>query len=281
MPPPAAFTLGTQVGVPSGTVLTDVSGGSVLVGTADGTESLTLTHPVTGAQSVRTVSVWRRKRWTSTPVFKPASGATWLFDECEFDVELDNWCAEVDDTNSTSDIMQPLAVFRRCTFEGNSSTSRALLAGFSWVLNCHLHGTEDAWGGAYYSVAVGSNFIPTEDGGFDPHQDGVQIAGIGQCVLYHCFCSAGSDPIANSAVRLGTDFSRIENVGIYYSTLDHGGWTLQVRGERLGLGVDALSVVGCRWVDNNGFGPCDFEGVTNLTWIDNAYHGGAAIPSPV
>lgn len=280
--PLAPFTLGTQVGVPTGTSLTTTSGGNVLVGTADATETLTLTHPITGVQEVReSVPVWRRRRWTSTPVFTPASGATWLFDECEFDVPLDNWCAEVVDTNATNNIMQPLCVFRRCTFDGNSSTGRALLAGYTWVIDSHLANCEDGMQGGYYSVVIGSNLIAGDDGQADPHSDGFQCAGIGRTVLYRSWCSAGTGPGASQAIRFGTEFSAVTDVKIYYCGIDRGGWSLQFRGDAgAGAGITDVTVVGCRWQDNAGFGPVDTENTTGFTWVDNKYADGTVINSP-
>ncbi len=275
--PTGPFSVGSEVGVPTGTSLTSTSG----LPAADATETLTLTHPLTGATVDRTVSVWRRRRWATTMVATPPSGATYLFDECEFSVTSDNWTAEIVDTNATLDLMAPQAVFRRCTFDGNSSCGRSLLASFVWVIDCHVADSEDAWGGAAYSVATGTNFVAGDDGQFDPHADGVQNAGLGHTVLYHCWCSAGVEAGASQAVRFGTEFSAVENVRVYYCGLDRGGWTLQFRGDAgAGAGITDVHVVGCRWTPTSGFGPKDFEETTGVTWTDNALMDGTPITYP-
>lgn len=275
--PTGPYAVGTAVGVPTGTTLTATSG----LPAADAVETYTITHPVTGASSVLTVSVWRNRHWTSTLTATPPLGATYLFENCLFENTLDNWCVEVGDANYTPNQMVPLAVFDRCTFDGNDSCGRALLAGCTWVIDCHLTGAEDAWGGGYHSVAIRSNFIPTNDGGIDPHQDGIQIAGIGDFTGWQCWMTAGTDPAANSGFRAGTDFSAIANVGLYYCTLSRGGYSLQVRGDAGGRGVTGFRAVGCRWVPDAGFGPVDFEQATIAEWVDNAYTNGTPIPNPV
>jgi hypothetical protein len=282
--PSAAFTAGSQVGVPTGTSLTPTVG----LPAADATEQLVLVHPMTGQVAVRTVSVWRRRSWTGSQFqITPPSGATYLFDECSFENTADNLVVDVIDTNYTPDQMVPLAVFRRCQLDGNDSCGRAMTAGCVWLIGCHLTGTEDAWGGAYHSVAIESNFLPTTDGGVDPHQDGVQVAGIGDLTMFRCFTSAGTDPASNSAVRLGTDFSAIANVELVACTFDRGGYSLQVRGDAGNRGVTALTVQDCRWTGSSpkglaGFGATDFEQVTGVTWTNNRFLGdNAVVPSPV
>lgn len=281
--PTAAFTVGTQVGVPTGTSLTNTSG----LPAADSSETYVITHPITGASSSRSVSVWSNRRWTSTLTVTPGSGATYLFRNCQFENTSDNWCVEVVDTNGTNDLMQPLVVFDHCTFTGNDTTGKCLLAGYTWIVSCDLSHAEDAWSGLYWSVAKDSNFVASTDGGLDPHQDGLQCAGIGQCVVYHCWCSAGTDSGANSALRLGTEFSAVTGVFIHYCGLDDGGYTLQCRGDSGAGNIGTLSVVGCRWTGsapngNAAFGPADFVEVDGpLTWSDNKFIGdGSSIASP-
>lgn len=281
--PLAPYSLGSQVGVPTGTTLTP----SVSLGSPDAVESLTLTHPITGAvANLTNVQVWRNRSWSSTVTATPASGVTYLFDGCRFENTADNFCVDIVDTNFTPDPMLPLAVFRDCDFDGNDSCGRCLVGGCLWLIRCHLTGTEDAWGGGYYSVAMNSNFIPTDDGGVDPHQDGVQVAGIGSLAMYRCWTSAGDDPIANSAVRLGTDFSAIANVHLKECTFDRGGYSLQVRGDAGDRGVTNLTVEDCRWTGSSpkglaGFGPTDFEQVTGVTWSGNKFLGDdAVVPQP-
>jgi hypothetical protein len=280
--PAAAYLLGSQVGVPTGTTLTPTVG----LPAADASENYLLTHPVGGATADRPVSVWENRSWSSTLTVTPPAGETYLFRNCQFENTADNWCVEIVDTNYTPDQMVPLAIFDRCTFDGNDTCGRALLAGCVWLVDCHLTGAEDAWGGGYYSVAIGTNYIPTTDGGFDPHQDGVQLAGIGDMTMYRCFASGGTDPASNAGLRLGTDFSAIANVELIETTFDGGGWSLQVRGDPGDRGVTALTVAGCRWTGSApkgaaGFGPVDFEQVTGVTWTDNRFLGDdVEIPVP-
>lgn len=280
--PTSAFTLGTQVGVPTGTTLTNVSGGTVNIGTADGTETLTLTHPITGATADRSVKVWRRKRWTSTPTFAPPVGTTWFFDECEFSVSLDNFvCIIDDDVNGTNDLMQPLCVFRRCTFDGNDTCARAFLGGYSWLIECDLNGAADGWGGGYWSVGIGNNIVAATNGDPEAHSDGFQNAGIGHTVLYHNWISAGTGPGASQAVRFGTEFSTVDDIDIYYCGIDRGGWSMQIRSNTF-PNITDVSVVGCRWTLTSGFGPTDFgDDTTVTTWIDNKLVDGTVVPNPV
>lgn len=280
--PTSAFTLGTQVGVPTGTSLTPTSG----LPAADATESLTITHPISGASALLTgVSVWRRRKWTATITPTPAGGATYLFDECEFEVGSDNWCVEVGEANGTLDQMLPLAVFRRCTFNGLDTTGRALLGPFTWLLDCHLGNAEDGWQGAIYSVGIGSNILPTTDGQADPHQDGVQITGLGHLTLYRCWIDADVAG-ATSAVRLGTEFSAVANVHVHYCGMTGGSYTMQSRGDAGAGDITGVSVVGCRLAGSapNGTavnGPTDFVETTVSAWSDNKFIGdGSTISNP-
>lgn len=273
--PTGPYTLGVEVGVPTGTSLTSTSG----LPAADATESLTLTHPVSGAEVELTVQVWRRRRWTSTITPTPAAGQTFLFDECEFAVAADNWCVEVGETNGVLDQMQPLVVFRRCTFDGSDTTGRALLGPFTWLIGCHLSGAEDGWQGAIYSVGIGCNILPTTDGQADPHQDGVQITGLGHMTLYRCWIDADVAG-ATAAVRLGTEFSAVAAVQVHYCGLDGGSYTMQSRGDAGSGDISGVSVVGCRWGDAAVNGPTDFVETTVAEWSDNAYIGGGVINSP-
>jgi hypothetical protein len=53
--PTGPLTLGTEVGVPTGTTLTDRS----TLGSPTASETFTITHPVTEVSAELTVSVWR------------------------------------------------------------------------------------------------------------------------------------------------------------------------------------------------------------------------------
>lgn len=275
--PTEPFILGTEVGVPTGASLTATSG----LPAADATEDLVLTHPVTGAQATRSCSVWRRRRWTTVPTVNPPSGQTYLFDECEWDVPLTSWCVEVDQANGTNDQMQPLAVFRRCQFDGNDDSANALAASFTWVIDCHITGASDGWKGASYSVATGSNIIAgTDVNNPDPHSDGVQCTGTGQSTLYRCWTSAGPSAGANSAIRYGTEDGAIDNVQLYYCAIDDGGYALAVRGDAGAGDITGVEVVGCRWTTTALVGPTDFEQTTVELWTNNKFFDGTVINNP-
>lgn len=277
--PTGPFTLGTQVGVPTGASLTASSG----LGANDGSESLTITHPVSGATANLTVTVYRRRRWTATPSANPGLGATFLFDECEFAVASDNFCFDNDTaTNARNDLMAPLVVFRRCSFNGSNLTGKAIVGGYLWLDRCDLRGCEDGLAGAYWSVVKGSNIVAATDGLPDPHSDGVQIAAIGQSVFYNNWLSGGTDPAsANAPLRLGTEFSAVTNVDIRYNGFAGVAHGLQVRGDAGAGDISNVTVIGNRWVNEQLYGPTDFAETTAVTWSDNAFFGGASIPNPV
>lgn len=275
--PSAPYVLGVQVGVPTGTVLTPTTG----IPTPDATEDITITHPVSDETVIITgCKVFRHRSWSATCNPHPLSGETYYFDECEFENTLDNFCVDLNDEFGRLDQMDPQLIFNRCSFNGNGTTGRSLNAAFSWVIQCDMRGTEDGWGGAVYSVGIASNIVADTDGGVDPHPDGVQISGAQDSTFSACWLSAGADPGANSAYRAGTDFSAISNVQLYDCALNNGGYNLQVRGDPGARGVVGVEVVRCVF-DGSGFGPADFEDVTDVTWTDNTDPEGNPIPSPV
>jgi hypothetical protein len=277
--PAGPFTLGVEVGVPTGTTLTASSG----LGVNDGTEEITLTDPLTGEESTFEVTVYRRRRWTSTINPAPGAGVAFLFDECEFDVASDNFCVDGEgaDPNAQDDRMLPSLIFRRCSFDGNNTTGKCLVSGYAWLEECDLRNTEDAWSGLYWSTAIRSNFICTTDGGPDPHSDGLQSAGIGEFLVWNCWADSGDDSASSNApVRVGTEFSAVNNVGVYYTGLAGTQHGLQFRGDAGAGDIAGVQIIGNRWVDEQIYGPVDFEDVTDLTWENNAFFGGEVIPSP-
>jgi hypothetical protein len=280
--PEAAYTVGTEVGVPTGTVLTATSG----LPAADASETFTITHPVTAATADLSVSVWQNRSWSSMlelgGFLGPIAGNTYLFRNCLFSSTADFRALEVLDSAATPGTqMSPLVILKHCTVTGNDALARALVAGAVWLEDCHVTGAEDAWGGGYWSVAIRSNFIATTDGSeVDPHQDGFQMAGVGLFTGFQCWFDAGPDPITNSAFRAGTDFSPIDDVGLYYSTFARGGYNVQLRGDAGGRGITDVRFVGCRWLPGAGFGPVDAVDVEITEWSDNAYLGGAEIENP-
>jgi hypothetical protein len=274
--PLQAFTLGTEVGVPTGTSLTPTTG----IPGFDATESLTLTHPISGATTTVTASVFRRRSWTTKIQPTPTAGSTWLFDQCEFNVASDFQCVDLIDTNGVNNQMAPIAVFRQCTFNGDNITNRGGNIGFAWMDRCDVRNCVDAVGGLYYSVIMNSNFI---GGGtsVDDHADGLQCAGIGKTTLYHNWISSGTGPGQSSAMLFKNDFSAIDDVKVYYCGLDRGGWCMQFRGDGPASGdVTNVDVRYCRWQNNHGFGPVDFAEATVTGWVDNALTNGTVISNP-
>lgn len=273
--PTGPFVLGVEVGVPNGTSLTATSG----LPAADATESYTLTHPVTGQTSTFSVSVWRRRRWTSTLSFTPPSGAHYLFDECEFDVSNSNWVVDMNDTNASQDPMDPLAIFRRCTFDGNDTCSGCLVGGNAWLTGCDLQHTEDGWAGWLWGGIVDCNIICTTDGELDPHSDCVQVNGFGKSTAYHCWLDAGTNAaFANAAVRIGTEFSAVDNVKVYYCGMKTAGSsTLQCRGDSGSGDITNVDFEHNRWTRDGTSDPADFAETTGITWVDNAFFDGEVI----
>lgn len=280
--PLTPYTLGTEVGVPTGTTLTPTVG----LPAADDTGTFTIIHPVTLVSAERTVSIWRNRSWSATLTVTPPLGATYLFENCYFENASDNWCVEVDETNSTLDVMVPLAIFNRCQFNGTDTCARATLAPFAWMYDCHIGNGEDAWGGAVYAVGIRCNIIAATDGQIDPHSDGIQISGAGRTTMYQCYISAGEEPDANSAFRAGTEFSAVVDVWLYYCGFDRGGDTVQLRGDAGAGDITGVQVVGCRWTGLPPKGLAGFNAAfaaetTIDIWTDNAFSDGTPIVSPV
>jgi hypothetical protein len=274
--PTAAFTRGTQVGVPTGTTLTSRSA----LGSPTSSETFTITHPVTAASVELTVSVWRHIRFTDTITPGPGAGVTYLFDECSFE-GIGNWCVEVDGTNGTTNVMQPLVVFNACNFDGGGvgTTDKCLIGGHCWVIDSDMRGAEDGWAGWYYCVGMGSNFV-AYGATIDLHSDGVQCLDIGRATFYHSWISAGTGPGASQAFRVGTEAGAAQDIGVHYCGIDRGGYAMQLRGDAGAGDITNVQVVGCRWTREHAFGPIDVVQTTGLTWTDNSFFDGESIPSP-
>lgn len=277
--PTAAYTLGTQVGPPTGTTLTTTAAG---LGPADATETITLTHPVSGVTSTLTVQVWRRRKFTGAPTAVAPAGGHYLFDECEFNVANSTWALDLDPGAGQPNQMQPAYVLRRCALYGNDTTQRVLSGHNVWLIDCHVTGGSDAWQGAAWSVVQGCNIMATTDTrDADPHSDGMQMTDTGGVTLHRCWMSAGPTAGANAAVRVGTEFGAVSGVEVYYCGLDRGGYTAQFDGSKAGGVITGVKFKGNRWTDGTSFyGPVDFVNTTITEWVDNAYFGGAAIPQP-
>jgi hypothetical protein len=279
--PLSAFTLGTVVGVPTGTTLTASTG----LGANDGEESVTVTDPITGQQNTFTATVFRNRRWASTINPNIGPGGALLFENCEFDVASDNFCVDAEnvDANGRPDYLHPAIVFRNCSFDGSSTTGKCLVGGYLWLEDCDLRNTEDGWSGLYWSTAIRSNLICTTDGGPDPHSDGLQSAGIGRFRIYNCWCDSGADPASSNApIRVGTEFSAVTAVDIRYCGLAGSQHGLQMRGDAGAGDITGVTVIGCRWTDFPIYGETDFQEVIGpVTWIDNLDANGDPIPNPV
>ena len=278
--PLSPYVVGSQVGVPAGASLT----ASIGLGTDDGTSSIVLVHPVTKSRTTRTVTrYFYRRRWTATINPVVPSGETWVFDECEFDVASDFFCVDVADVNGTSDIMQPLIVFRRCTFDGNDTTGKNIVGGFFWVDRCHLSNASDGVAGMYYTVINMTNIVCTTNGGPDPHSDATQCAGIGRSVLYRSWLDAGRESAAaNAPVRVGVEFSPVVDYSVYYCGLAGTQHGMQMRGDSSPDNgtISGVKVVGCRWVNEQVYGPTDFFDTTIDLWSDNTFMNGTTISNP-
>jgi len=285
--PAAAFTLGTQVGVPTGTSLTPTED----LPSPDATETITLTHPVTGATRDVEVLVWQDRLWTDRLSLSPGVGETYLFRRCEWDVTGGGgnfFAVDVDPTNGAEDQMEPLVIMRDCTLLG-TLTDRVLHASHMWLERTHVEGTDDAWYGMSHSVAAVCNFI-ARAGAEGSHCDAVQSVAGGNFTLWRPWMEAeeafpeAAEATSNAALRIGTDVAAIDGVTVRYAGLSGGGYSLQVRGDPPLL-VSNVDVQGCRWLDDARFGPVDFGEpgeVTDVTWSDNAYVlGGDTITSPV
>lgn len=275
--PTEAFALGSVVGVPTGATLTDRSA----LGSPVATESFGLTHPVTAATANPTVSVWRNIRFTATVTPNPGAGQTYLFENCSFE-GLGFWNLEIGTTNARTDVMQPLVVFNRCSFDGGSAggTDKNMIGGFAWVIDSDFRGAEDAWAGWAYNVAIRSNFV-AYGADIEMHSDGVQCLDTGRSTFYQCWISAGVGPGASQAFRVGTEGGAVQDVGVHYCGIDRGGYAMQFRGDAGAGDISNVTVQGCRWTRNHSFGPIDVEQTTGMTWTDNRYFDGEVIPSPV
>lgn len=278
--PTGAYTLGTQVGVPSGTTLTPTSG----IPTADAVETVTLYDPDADLEAeINGVQVWRNRSWTDRITPSPDAGDTYMFENCSWDVEFggDNFFAlDVGEANARNDRMDPLVIFRRCTFRG-TLTHRVLHGGYAWVDHCDIDGTDDGFFRLAYSTVLYSNIVGRSlaEGA---HADAMQESGPGECLVYrswvHCEGDGSPEGPANAAIRVGTETSGSTGINIIENGLSGGSFTLQLRGD--GPGIDGCRVIGNRFVDNAFNGPVDLQFVTDLTWTDNAFFGGEVIPSP-
>ncbi len=276
--PTGPYSAGTQVGVPTGTSLTARSSG---LGSETGVENLILTHPITGQQATREVAVWRHIDWTGLVSVNVGPGAQYLLDECRVTNSLDNFCVDVNQTNGRADIMAPLVVLRRCTLVGSDSLAACVVGGFVWLIDCDLGGAENGVSGVYWSVITGCNVVATRKNA-ESHSDALQMSGIGHSLIYRNWLDAGRDSqVANAALRVGTEDAAVVDVDVRYNGFAGTQHGAQFRGDAGPGDISSVTFIGNRWVDEQVHGPTDFQQVTSLTWTDNRFFGGAAIPSPI
>lgn len=285
--PAQPFVSGGQVGVPVGVTLTDRSS----LGAATGSETYTITHPVTGETADLDVQVWEGIRFTSTFTVTTTPDAPYLFRNCRWEVPATAWTVEVDQANGAPDQMTPLVVFDHCSFQGLGDSNIGLAANFSWVIGCDIEGmtasappsgASDGLQGAAYTVIMDSNLVAgTNENLSDPHSDGVQNTGTGHLTIYHCWISAGGSDGANAGLRVGTEDGAVTAVDVRYSTFDDGGYALQLRGDAgSGPGITGVTMIGNRWTRTAVYGPVDAVNTTFTAWQDNAYLDGETIPVP-
>lgn len=282
--PTAAFTVGTTVGVPTGTSLTTRTS----LGSATSTGTFTITDP-TGRENPVTldVDIFEAIEYTTNRVVvHRTTGNVRLFRNCRFAVAAEVTMVECDEEGyQVANYMSPRTIFDHCTFDGTSTSSKAVSGGNMWMEYCHVTDCEDGLGGPFCSVAIGSNIISTTDGLAEPHCDGVQLLGIGKAIFWNCFIDAGSVVgAASQALRIGSEFSTNDNVTVAWSLLDGnaGGWTLQSRGDAgAAPGNTNVHVYDCV-VLPGGFGSVDFVDTTVATWarVYSDTYGGTPISNP-
>lgn len=306
--PTAAYTLGTQVGVPTGTSLTATSG----LPTADLTgQTFARTDPVTGVAVSRTgVQKWVNRSWAATLSGTVPSGEVWWFDGCRFAPSGSNYFAfDVDTPSGPNSRLSPTLIFTNCEFgPGASGTAdKGLTANRAWVENCDINrvssgqGTcEDGWISAVYCTIIGTNIragigLNTTD----PHSDGLQITDTGGTAFYRAWIDGGPMTGAlqgNAAIRVGTEFGATDGIDLFYCGLGgKSGNNVQFRGDSGGHLITNVRFRGNRWCTDGASFLYDFQqggaGTMITEWTDNAfgtdctiggqfYAAGTTVPSP-
>lgn len=283
-PPTAAWAVGTDVGVPTGTSLTTRTS----LGSPTSTGTYELVDP-TGRESPVTVDVdiFEDIEYTVGIVAQRTTGNVRLFRRCRFAIAGGTTLLECDEegNSGTTSYMTPRAIVDHCTFDGNSATTKCISGGNVWVIDSHLANSEDGAGGPFCSVFIRCNVIGNTDGAVDPHADGVQLLGIGKAVFWHSFISAGSIPgAASQALRIGAEFSGNDDVYIAWCLLDGdaGGWTLQARGDNNPTEDNTNITVRDTVVLPGGFGSVDFVESSVALWerVYSDTYGGTPIANP-
>lgn len=286
--PLAAYTQGTQAGVPAGLSLTATSG----LPTPDATVPFTRTDPVDGtAVSLTGVKRWSARSWSTTLSGSVPSGEVWWFDRCRFAMAASAFfCFDVNTPNGPNTRKSPTLIFTQCEFDGGGHTDKALTANRAWVERCVVNvdqggdigGCEDGWIGCAYCTVIESNIrcgvgLNTTD----PHSDGIQMTDTGGTALYRCWLSGGgmTGPLTgNSAFRVGTEFGAVTGVDVLYCGFGgRGAQTVQFRGDNgpTGSPITGVRFRGCRWCDSGSAFLWDFQqepggGTMLAEWSDIA-----------
>lgn len=283
--PTGAFTVGSQVGVPTGTSLTTRTS----LGSPTSTGTYTLIDP-SGRQADSTIDVdiFEAIRFTTNRIVTHrTTGNVRLFRDCSFEVFNESSMVEADEegTGGTTGYMTPRQIFERCTFDGNLSSGKALSGGNLWAVGCHIADCEDGAQGPFCSVFIDCNIIGGTDGLADPHADGTQLLGIGKTIYWHCYVSAGEvSGAASQALRIGAEFGGNDDVTIGWCLIDGaaGGWSLQARGDNNALEDNTNIRVHDTVVLPGGFGSVDFVESSTSLWerVYSDFEGGTPIADP-
>jgi hypothetical protein len=280
--PTGKFTVGTQVGVPTGTSLTSRSGS---VGSPTGAdETYHLVDPRGERTAVDvTVKPFDQIAYTGDIALNPPSGQVYLMRRCSFTSSGAAELADLSSVTPTGDVMSPKVIFEDCSFDGSDTSSKCVTGWSLWLVRCYLTGASDGISGLMESMLVDSLIEATTDGSADPHQDGSQILGGTDVVYWHCWIEA-LDASATSAVRIGTEFGAVDSIDYMWCTLGGGAYTIQIVNN--GPSVTGVRVRGCRWQGTPpkglaAFGATDILAGSISEWTDNKYLGdGTTIANP-
>lgn len=292
VPPPtvptAAYALGTEVGVPTGTSLT--------TRTSRGSHTSTGTYELvdpTGRQPNRTVNVliWENILFSGIDkmVAFPASGTdVWLFRNCRWDTSGALWCVEFDSETNPGDYMHPKTILDHCEIDGNLTSDKSAIGGSAWVVDTDMRRSEDGWAGVFCSVSIHSNFVGGTDGLADPHADGMQHNGIGKVVHWNnYYYDGGVAGAASQALRFGAEFGPNDDCYVAWCKIEgsvNGGWAFQMRGDNSPTTGNTGFIVHDNVVVPGGSGGDGVDCVETVitSWERNYLntYGGTLIPNP-
>lgn len=273
--PLAAFSVGTQVGVPTGTSLTTRTS----LGTRTGTGTYDLIDPTeTNLASMGyAVDVWEAIDFTNAMNVDPTSGGTpRLFRNCKFSAAAAaEMVAGHNDTAGT--VMTPLLIFDHCTWDGGGGSTRAINSGRCWFNACYITGVASGWSSGFSGVAMHCSFVTSGGAPGGP----TRCQAVGGCYLWHNWLSCGTVG-DQSPIRWYTEFSSISGNIAMWNGLN-GGF------ENMYLGPGTSRNIAFRATDNvfigGGTGEVTKDGAGTLTvteWARNTIDipGGVEVPSP-